>query len=399
MPGVIQATFYSKGRQEVDLRYYRAASSPSPRFPALTRSLPICWTLPTLILNTPNGSSPISRSIEVILHPVILHHRVADALGIREGDEVSFSLKTSHPHGMTNNGYHHCFTKDDGDSNQSDSSYECHNYFNPEVAETWARDTNNDGLFVLKVSIDPRAPFDVAIDTRHVDCRHIFQGTVHCDNAGNFLCLTNGSHWKLSEQGPVFRAIKTCTDFRSTGMLIQVQGVTDYYNQEQEGAGCGYCISASNPLTCHVRASEQLVQGYRYLGTTSNLQEAIYCALIEALQWVVRLNFQTVWIMGTADTVFRQIQGSEPMEMTNSHQITLLRLKRQVQHLLDQARHLRIQFKFLSGSNHDTAAAMDLARRAIMERRNETWCHWSTINYQSQRNLVFGSSVAQQVSI
>ncbi|CAB9522192.1 expressed unknown protein [Seminavis robusta] len=417
MPGVLQATFYSRDQDDfVDRRQHRLAECPRDATP-----FPICWTLPTMILSSgghirsPSGANNNStnhhqyRSISV--HPLIFHDRVANALGVREGDEVLFSFKDAQLASNNQQENLHCYDDSHSDSSSHDDSYNHYNssYSNIDssVTASWIRrdgssSSNNmdDNLIALRVSIAALAPFDVAIDSQHPACNHIFEGTIHYENFGNFLCLTNGSQWKLNEQERVFRAYKTSKDFRCAGMMLQVEGITDYYNQNSDGAGCGFCIHASSPLAHHPRASEQMVQGYRYLGATSNPHEAVFYALLEGLQWVVRLDFGTVWIVGSSEMVFRQIQGNSCCTGTDesySDNPKTLQLIQQLKDLLEEARHLRIQFKFLT--SNETGEATDLATRAIVQQRNETWCHWSTINFQSQRSMPFNKTLARQVSI
>lgn len=328
-------TFYSKVDQGSD-----PAKGPE--------TMPSCWSLPSLLVPSFNGASP---------NPLVLHERVAEALGVDEGDSIVFSLRDQ-------NRYDYC------EANKQ--------------ACSWTQDAN---MFSLPISIaDDSAPFDVAIESNSDRTCHIFDGTMH-NPLGNFLLLTNGSMLKLNEQERVYRGLKTSKDLRCCGMMLEVEGLTDYYNHNH-GAGCGFCIYASTPLV-NPKPSEQMVQGYRYLGDTNNAQEAIYYGLLEALVWVFRLDFQTVWIVGSAQPVFREL-----LDGKNNDNSPLVK---QVRHLLDRARQLRIQLKFL-GSD-ETALSMDLATRAIVQRRNETWCHWSTINYQSQRNLPINKSLARQVSI
>jgi hypothetical protein len=155
-----------------------------------------------------------------------------------------------------------------------------------------------------------------------------------------------------------------------------------------------------------------MVQGYRYLGnagtTTSHPQEAAYFGLWEALQWVFRLDFQIVWIVGSTHDVFRQVLGGNSLLLdtadtssnndSNSTTPMMRYLHKHIVGLMDRARCRRIQFKFLASD--DTQAAMDLATRAVMQQKSETCCHWETIHYQcQQRQLPFAKTMASQVSI
>lgn len=426
-----------------------SSSSTSP----CTGTPPICWSLPALILSnasqarqflrhqhhhdhrssnqhqqhSPTGVADFGDHENDIrssgYHPLILHRRVADALGIEEGDQVTFSLR--------------------------DYTYAAYDFCE---AKTWASTNNNKHLLSLRASIDPRASFDVAIDTTvaNVSQKHrIFDGTMH-NPLGNFLMLTNGSMLKLNEQERIFRPIKTMRDLRCAGILLQVEGQadTDEYNSRNhnhvnlhmcdnkienppppknnngDGAGCGFCIYASTPLTNVLKPCELLVRGYRYLGDYCgcSAEEAVYFGLWEALLWVSRLDFQTVWIVGSADKVFRNVlkgnknnkRASTTAGLSNSTNCSnsscktstipqtakerrMQVLQEQMDVLLDRARARRIQFKFLKSER--TEEAMDLATHAILQRRSETWCHWSTINYQSQRSLPFSQTMARQASI
>jgi hypothetical protein len=372
MPGVLQIILYAsqENRQPTarpDDGNHRPSSS----------SLPQCWSLPAVII------SDSLLALGKFGHPIILHSRVASALGVENGEFVSFSLQD-----FSNDGY---LSHQPANDNPHYSGRE------------------ND-RFRLQVSIDPNAAFDVALETDTTRTQHLFGGVMH-NNVGNFLMLTaNGSMLKLSEQQRIFRDISNTThnihsrsnkgmDLKCSGMLLQVEGVTDYYNHREDGAGSGFCIYASTPLS-NPKPSECLVQGYRYLGKTTNPHEAAYYGFLEALLWVFRLGFQTVWMIGSDEQVFRQV-STDSMNLIESTP-TMQQLHRQVQTLLDRARKRRIQFKFLTTSSSGTNnanGAMDLATRAIMQQRNETWCHWSTINYQSQRSLPFNQAMARQVSI
>lgn len=382
MPGVLQVTYYSNAGQDVEDRRNAYDMHENLSQENGSSSVPVCWSLPTVIL------SNSSRAASCDAHPLILHSRVAQALQIQDGDEVLFSLR-DYPSNV-NHRFSYCYCE----------------------AETWTR---NEDRFTLQASIDPTAPFDAAVDIHSDRVQHIFDGTTH-NPMGNFLRLSNGPMLKMSEQERVYRALKTPKDLKCAGMLLQVEGITDYYD-DTHGAGCGFCIYAATPLST-LKPADQMVQGYRYLGDTHNPQEAVYYGLLEALLWVFRLDFQSVWIIGSADQVFRQLlmtKSDSTSSTTNvlspsrdnnndslhpiawQHSPRIQALQRKIHVLLDQARQLQIQFKFLA--TKETGEAMDLATRAIVQRRNETWCHWSTINYQHQRNLPFSKTMARQVSI
>ena len=386
MPGVLQVTLYTNPR--------RKSKQPQED---LTQS----WSLPAVIF-------PETTKNE-FQHPIVLQERIARGLGLMEGDFVTLAL-----------------------NDYSSSQRQKEDVLEPGV-QAWSSSTNSypqqhqTPLFRLKISIDPSASFDVAIEANSPRTRRIFGGTVH-NPMGNFLIFggpsTGRKTLKLTEQQRLFRANKSSKDLKCSGMMMQIEGLADSLDG---AAGCGYCIYASSPLT-HPRPSDLMVQGYRYLGTNAaihdNPQEAVYFGLLEALQWVFRLDFQMVWIVGSMPDVFRCIlnntnaadpQPKAPPSCSSSDSATeetsmsttaaatftvtpmMKFLHKQITELLGRARNRRIQFKFLS--SEDTEGALDMATQAIVTQRNETWCYWDNINYQAQRQLPFAKSVARQVSI
>ena len=191
------------------------------------------------------------------VHPAVVHTRVAEALGIQDGDTIEFDLR----------GYSERIS--------------------------------------LPVTVkDVMADFLV----------HPLMGSVpsvvsfRSDRTGDRVKFQNGEEVILFEQH-MWAGMSVVTPM-GTGILT-FDGASR--NNPEGPAGCGFAIYSSSDGSTR---DDYLVMGSRFFGKGSS-NEMEYQGMIEGLHWALKLKLKTLVVEGDSELVIRQMKGEYAVDAPN----------------------------------------------------------------------------------
>jgi ribonuclease HI len=214
-----------------------------------------CWNLPAWICAI--GSPSVMKAVGNDANPAVVHPRVAEALGIKDGDSIELDLR----------GYSERIS-----------------------VRVTIKDIAADFLVHPLMGSVPAA---AEIESNSERDRVKFQ---------------NGEEVDLFKQH-VWAGMGVAN--RSGVGILMFDGASR--NNPQGPAGCGFAIYASKDGSSH---DGNLVMGYRFFGKGS-CNEMEYQGMIEGMHWAFKLKLKTLVIEGDSELVIRQMKGEYAVEAPN----------------------------------------------------------------------------------
>lgn len=214
-----------------------------------------CWDLPGYICIL--GSSAVMMAVGRDTNPAIVHTRVAEALGITDGDTIDFDLR---------------------------------GYTERLSLKVTVKDIMTDFLVhPLIQSVPSLADFRSGLEGDvvkfqngeevHLFSQHMFAGLSIADASGKAILTFDGAS-RNNPHGP---------------------------------AGCGFAIYSTRNGSSR---GDYFVMGSRYFGkASSNVME--YHGLLEGLYWALRLKLEYLIIEGDSELVIRQMMGDYRVKSAN----------------------------------------------------------------------------------
>jgi ribonuclease HI len=280
----------------------------------------VTWSQPVIIVPPEEEEGSISAKVRSKRdRNILLHGRVARALGVEDGDRVYFQL--------------------DGHKERQGliASVDDRATFNVVIEANWKKVHN-----LRPVSLEVTAAEDI-------------------DGELNSMATFNLTPVDGLEEGVLFfdgSCVGTC------------RGLS---------AGTGFCIYSCTSGTTRIPCKKtKLVSSFRFLGRPFCQNHAEYSALIEGLEWLFRFNFSKVWIIGAQEIISALLDDYHDDD--ESREIPQIQKANSIaKGMILKASENGLEIHYSRALDDENWEATELADAAIDLARNETTVVWANV--------------------